>query len=48
MNRMVPTDNGIVTRVTRASSHETTNIMMRVPTRVRTEMSIWLNVCWRL
>ncbi len=48
MARMANTDTGTVVSATTASSGEIVNIMMATPRIVRTDVSIWLIVCWRL
>ena len=42
---IVHSDSGMLTSATRASTHETTNIITRVPTSVRVDVSIWQSVC---
>ena len=42
------TEIGTVVRATTASNGEIVNIMMVTPMSVRSDVRIWLVVCWRL
>ncbi len=46
--RMVQSDTGMEMMATSASNGEITTIITIVPTSVRSDVSSWLSVCWRL
>ena len=48
MNRMIPSDAGMVTAATSASTGEITNIIVNTPMSDSTEVRSWLSVCCRL